>query len=118
MVALFLLTYALLTGGRPPIMRAAVVVGVICLAVYLRRPTLSANSLALAWIVVALLNPTDLFSTGCQLSFLAVIVLYWGTNQWFYVEQDPLQRLIAESRPAWLQAFRGLGKRVLQIYAV
>src|SRR5436190_6468772 len=118
MVGLFLLSYALLTGGRPPIMRAAVIMGVLCLAVYLRRPTLSANSLALAWIVVALLNPTDLFSTGCQLSFLAVAVLYWGTSRWFYVEQDPLQRLIAESRPAWLQALRGLGKRVLQIYAV
>src|SRR5262249_28151980 len=117
-VGLFLLSYALMTGGRPPVMRAAVIMGVFCLAVYLRRPTLSANSLALAWIVVALMNPTDLFTTGCQLSFLAVTILYWGTSRWFYMEQDPLQRLIAESRPAWLQALHWIGKRLLQIYAV
>jgi competence protein ComEC len=118
MVGLFLLSYALLTGGRPPAMRAAVIMGVLCLAVYLRRPTLSANSLALAWIVVAMLNPTDLFSTGCQLSFLAVAILYWGASRWFSGEQDPLQRLIAESRPAWLQALRWVGKRILETYAI
>jgi competence protein ComEC len=118
MVGLFLLSYALLTGGRPPVMRAAVIMGVFCLAVYLRRPTLSANSLALAWIVVALLNPTGLFTTGCQLSFLAVAILYWGTSRWLYVEQDPLQRLIAENRPPWLQALRWIGKRILEAYAI
>jgi competence protein ComEC len=117
-VGLFLLSYALLTGGRPPVMRAAVIMGVLCLAVYLRRPTLSANSLALAWIVVALLNPTDLFSPGCQLSFLAVAILYWGIRFWLRREPDPLQRLIEESRPPWLQALRWIGKRVVQAYAI
>jgi competence protein ComEC len=118
LVGLFLLSYALLTGGRPPVMRAAVIMGVFCLAIYLRRPVLSANSLALAWIVIALLNPTDLFSIGCQLSFLAVVILYWGTSQWFCAEQDPLQRLVEESRPAWLQGLRWIGRRVLQMYAI
>jgi competence protein ComEC len=117
-VGLFLLSYALMTGGRPPVMRAAVIMGVFCLAVYLRRPILSANSLALAWIVVALLNATDLFTTGCQLSFLAVIILHWGISRWFREDPDPLQRLIAESRPAWLQAIHWIGKRVLRIYAI
>src|SRR5262249_20703497 len=55
-VALFLLAYALLTGGRPPVMRSAVMVCVMCIGLSLRRPILPANSFALAWIVVALLN--------------------------------------------------------------
>jgi competence protein ComEC len=79
---------------------------------------LSANSFGLAWIVVALLNPTDLFTVGCQLSFLAVAVLYWGTSQWFHRNPDPLERLIEESRPAWLRVIRWFGKRILQTYAI
>jgi competence protein ComEC len=117
-VGFFLLGYALMTGGRPPAMRAAVIMGVCCLAVYFRRPILSANSLALAWIVVALINPTDLFSVGCQLSFLAVIILYWGTSRWFFRSQDPLERLIEESRPTWLRILRRMGARILQFYAI
>ena len=38
------------------------------------------NSFALAWIIVAALNPADMFNTGCQLSFLSVAVLYWGAS--------------------------------------
>src|SRR5262249_43195668 len=102
-VALFLLTYALLTGGRPPVMRSAVTVCVVCGGLILRRPVLPANSFALAWIVVALLNPTDLFNAGCQLSFLSVAVLCWGAGRWFREtsETDPLQRLIDETQPTW-----------------
>ncbi len=118
LVGLFLLGYALMTGGRPPAMRAAVIMGVCCLAVYFRRPILSANSLALAWIVIAMLNPTDMFSTGCQLSFLAVAILHWGTRRWFHGNLDPLERLIEESRPTWLRATRWLGKRILESYAI
>jgi competence protein ComEC len=117
-VGLFLLGYAIMTGGRPPAMRAAVIMGACCLAVYFRRPILSANSLALAWIVVALLNPTDIFSIGCQLSFLAVAILHWGTSRWFQGNPDPLQRLIEESRPPWLRACRWVGKRILESYAI
>lgn len=118
LVGFFLLSYALMTGGRPSAMRAAVIMAVCCLAVYFRRPILSANSLALAWIVVALLNPADLFTVGCQLSFLAVAILYWGTSRWFHGKPDPLERLIEESRPTWLRAFRWVGKRVLVSYAI
>src|ERR1700687_135197 len=99
-------------------MRASIIMAVCCLAVYLRRPILSANSLALAWIVVALHNPADLFSVGCQLSFLAVAILYWGTSRWFNSKPDPLMRLIEESRPTWLRALRWTGKRVFEFYAI
>jgi competence protein ComEC len=91
LVAGFLLFYALLTGGRPPIMRSAVAVCVACGGLILRRPSLPANSFALAWLVVALLSPTDVFNTGCQLSFLAVAVLYWGASRW--VSADPLRHI-------------------------
>ena len=78
-VALVVLSYALLTGGRPPALRSAVAVCAVCGGLILRRRVLPANLFALSWIAVALVNPTDLFSAGCLLSFLAVAVLTWGT---------------------------------------
>jgi competence protein ComEC len=118
LVALFLLTYALLTGGRPPAMRAAVMVCACCIAIYLRRPVLSANTLALAWIIVALINPTDLFTAGCQLTFLSVAILYWGSSSWFRREPDPLAQLVEETRPPWQRILLRIGRFIAFNYAI
>jgi competence protein ComEC len=115
-VALLVFGYALLTGPGMPILRGAVAVGVLCGGILLRRPVLFANALALAWLVIALLNPADLFTLGCRLSFLAVAVLHWGPGGWFRPGADPLARLIEESRPAWQRALLGLGRLVWQSY--
>ncbi len=118
LVGLFLLAYALMAGGRPPVLRSAVMVCVFCGGILLRRPVLLANAFALAWIVVLALNPADIFNTGCQLSFLTVAVLYWGTSRWFSRETDPLQQVLDESRPGWERGLRWLGREVLVSYAV
>jgi competence protein ComEC len=118
LVAFFLLGYALLAGGRPPVMRSAVTVCACCGGIILRRPALTANSFALAWLTVAALNPTDLFSAGCQLSFLAVAVLYWGTGRWLRSTPDPLERLVEESRPAWQRGLRWTGRAVGTSYLI
>jgi competence protein ComEC len=115
-VAVLVLGYALLTGPGMPILRGAVVVCVLCGGIVLRRPALFANALALAWLVVGLLNPTDLFTLGCQLSFLAVAVLHWGTGGWFRRRLDPLERLIEESRPTWQRGLFGLGRLLWKSY--
>src|SRR5262249_15715630 len=82
-----------------------------CGALVLRRPVMVANVFALAWIVVLLVNPTDLVSPGCQLSFLATAVLYWGTSR-FRREEDPLERLVGESRPLWQRLLFQLGRLI------
>jgi competence protein ComEC len=117
-VGLFLLAYALLAGGRPPVLRSAVMVCAACGGMILRRPVLTANSFALSWIVVAILNPTDIFIAGCQLSFLAVAVLYWGTSRLLQAQKDPLKKLIEESLPVWRQWLLALGRYVGQAYLV
>ncbi|MCE9531019.1 MAG: ComEC family competence protein, partial [Planctomycetes bacterium] len=107
-VAGFMLAYALLTGGRPSAMRAAVMVGIFCAGIIFRRPALPANTFAFAWLVVLALNPTDLFTAGFQLSFLCVAVLIWGMPRWFpHREPTPLEQLIDESRAPWVRAVRG-----------
>jgi competence protein ComEC len=118
LVAAVIVLYALLTGGRPPVLRATVTVVACCVGLYLRRPALSANTLALAWIVVALCNPANVFHIGCQLSFLAVAVLYWGCGRWFSRTPDPLELLIEESRPPWERRLRRFGRKLALTYAV
>lgn len=67
--------YVLVSGGRPPAMRAGIIVTIATAAYLLNRRHSHINSLAAAGIFVLLLNPTALFSTGTQLSFLAVATL-------------------------------------------
>lgn len=117
-IALFLLAYALLAGGRPPVMRSAVMVCVFCGGMLLRRPVLLANAFALAWLVVLALNPTDVFNTGCQLSFLIVAVLYWGLSRWPERSDDPLEQLLDESRPDWERGLRWAARQLAIAYAV
>lgn len=118
MVAIFLLTYALLAGGRPPILRAAITVAAICGAIILRRPALSANYFALAWLVIAAVNPTEIFTAGCELSFLAVAVLYWGSGRWLRSRPDALADIVEETRPAWLRIARRVARAIAIAYAL
>jgi competence protein ComEC len=119
-VALLLLGYALLAGGRPPVLRAAAMVCAFCGGMILRRPSSPLNDFALGWLIVAVLNPVDMFGIGCQLSFLCLAVLYWGMPaplrwQWFQ-EPDPLNRLIDDARPGWLKSLRRLGWWIVRPY--
>jgi competence protein ComEC len=118
LVALFLLSYALLSGGRPPAMRSAAAACALCGSFMLRKPLLPANCLALAWIFVLVLDPSDVFDAGCQLSFLAVAVLIWGPRLGGKDQADPLDRLAEENRPVWQRFVRWLLGRILLAYAV
>lgn len=101
-IALALLTYALLTGGRAPVMRAAWVMGAMSAGAMLGRPLLPRQALALGWLGVLIANPSDAFRIGCQLSFLAVLTLQAIVAPLIAPrEEDPLDTLIRESRP-WL----------------
>jgi competence protein ComEC len=118
-IAIFLLGYALMTGFRPPVQRAAVVAGVGCLSVLMRRMSLPANTFALSWLVVVALSPTDPFGMGCQLAFVQVAVLHWGISRWFETgEVDPMDRLIDESRGATVRFLRGLARAVGRAYLI
>ncbi|HWY88178.1 MAG TPA: ComEC/Rec2 family competence protein, partial [Gemmataceae bacterium] len=131
LIAIFLVLYAVMSGGRPPVMRAAWAMAAYCGAVWLGRQALPANTLALAWILVIFANPSDIFSLGCQLSFLAVAMLFWGTKAsalssaflvalpWSKPPLDPeLQRLIDESRPLLIANLIRLKRWVVEFYVV
>ncbi|GIW78572.1 MAG: competence protein ComEC [Gemmatales bacterium] len=107
-IGLVVMGYAFLTGGRPPALRAAVIVCVYCGGIVLRRPALTANSLALAWLVVLALNPTEIFHAGCLLSFLAVAVLYFGIRDWQrrlqYDDRNDPALIVSTPASNWVRA--------------
>jgi competence protein ComEC len=75
------LGYTILTDCNPPVIRATVMVCLYSAARFFwRRPPLP-NCLALSAIAILLWNPTDLFNTGTQLSFLAVLGIVWACGR-------------------------------------
>lgn len=101
-LALLLLTigYVLLVDARPPIIRAAILVGTLCAGIILYRRHVFWNALTLAWIGVVLYNPVEPFQAGTQLSFVAVATLGWlASVQQQYRTTDPLKKLIEQTRP-------------------
>ena len=74
-ILLFCLFYTFLTGARPPVIRAAVLVGVFLVSIWLRRMSQPINTLSIAALILILINPGNVLNTGVQLSFLAVTTL-------------------------------------------
>lgn len=70
------IAYAFLTGGNPPVVRAAVIMCIYLGGLLFLRPMQPLNTLAGAAIVVLILDPTELFRAGTQLSFLCVLALH------------------------------------------
>ena len=99
-VAIVLL-YAWLVEFRPPVLRATVLISVICLCKGIGRQSFSFNTLSAAGLVVLSINPTDVFNGGAQLSFLAVAGLIYF-QKWLTRDptSDPIERLIEQTR-AW-----------------
>ncbi|MEM6363499.1 MAG: ComEC/Rec2 family competence protein, partial [Planctomycetota bacterium] len=73
--------YVALTGGRPPVIRAAVLIATLLLAWWVGRVNQPVNSLSLAAIVLAWLMPGEVFSIGILLSFVAVATLLTTSPQ-------------------------------------
>lgn len=103
--------YSLLAGMQPSVLRSAILVVAFGAAIILGRTPRPANTLALAWLAVLAVNPTDIADAGCQFSFLSVAVLWWGVSAWFaQPEPDPLQKLVEASRPAWERCVRSTAR--------
>ncbi len=64
------------------------------------------------------LNPCELFLAGTQLSFLCVAVLVWLHEHRFGIATvDPLDRLIARTRPWPDRLARHIGRYALRMTA-
>jgi len=79
MTIFLVIGYAFLTGGRPSVVRATIMVTVILGGFIAEREADSLNTLSLAAMVILLFNPLNLFDIGFQLSFICVgsIILFY-----------------------------------------
>lgn len=88
--------YAVVTAGRPPVVRAAVLVTIAALGRPWYRQVTPSNVLAIALLLILAWNPGSLFDIGAQLSFLAVAGIIWS-GTWPSAEDrigSPVQHLI------------------------
>ena len=109
---LFVFFYAWLVEFRPPVCRAAILIVLFCAGRLLGEKNFSFNLLAIAGVIVLLLNPSDLFGLGPQLSFLAVATLTFGRDWVFWPPpRDPIQRLIASTRPWHVRCLNSIGRK-------
>ena len=109
----FVIFYAWLVEFRPPVTRASILIVLFCFGKMIGERGNAINLLATAALIVLVINPTDLFSIGPQLSFLAVTTLVLG-HRWIFgqPETDPLKRLITNTRPWPVRMLTGFGRSV------
>lgn len=72
-VACFL--FAAVTGGQPPVLRAAILVATVLTSLLVNRRQWPLNTLAFAALILMVLNPTNVTQIGVQLSFVSVATL-------------------------------------------
>ncbi|MGX1100410.1 ComEC/Rec2 family competence protein [Amorphus sp. MBR-141] len=101
------LVYLILSGGAVATIRAFVMAAVALLAVLVDRPALTLRSVAVAALVVMILDPAAVLSPGFQMSFAAVIALV-AAYEW----QATRERSGGGDRNA------GHGRRVLRTAAL
>jgi len=70
-----LLFFMIITGVPPSVFRATVMALVIIVAFLTNRSTNIFNSLAIAALIILIINPDEIYSPGFQLSFSAVIAI-------------------------------------------
>ncbi|MDR3199376.1 MAG: ComEC/Rec2 family competence protein [Planctomycetaceae bacterium] len=71
------IAYLFLTDLQTPAIRSTVLICVISMSVFLNRRSFGVNTLCATALVVLLLNPTELFQFGAQLSFFATGAFFW-----------------------------------------
>ncbi|MBL8888366.1 MAG: DNA internalization-related competence protein ComEC/Rec2 [Planctomycetaceae bacterium] len=113
---LMVLFYAWLVEFRPPIVRAAVLTTIMCVATLIGRRALSFNSLAVALVVVFAIQPHQIAEAGTQLSFLAVAGIVVFAQHRARVVPSPLQEL-RESRYTTIERVGwGVVRAVREVY--
>ena len=75
-------SYLVLSGAPPPAQRAAITASVAFAAILLDRPAITMHALALAAMVVLILQPEAIVTPGFQMSFAATAALVALSEGW------------------------------------
>jgi competence protein ComEC len=69
--------FMLMTGMGPSIVRASIMSQVMLTGHILGRSKNIFNTISFSWLVLMLIDPNNMFSLGCQLSFMATVSLIY-----------------------------------------
>ena len=86
--------FAFIVGMPPSVIRSAVMLSVYALVSIINRKSISFNTLALAAIMILVINPLSLWDIGFQMSFMAVagiFTLYKPVYMWLH----PYNRILS-----------------------
>ena len=72
---IILISYAAICNFSPSVSRAVIMISLVLISKMLNRKTDLLNILSLSLILITAINPNQLFSTGLQMSFAAVLTL-------------------------------------------
>jgi competence protein ComEC len=113
-VAIATVTYMMMVGLMPSVVRSAAMTVTGCLAGLVDRTNRPANTLSAAALLTLGLNPAHLFDVGCQLSFIAIAAIIWGSGPavaWLESRRgdDPLTVLERRFEPGWRRWVRKPG---------
>ena len=81
--------YVLLAGMRISTVRAGIMIGALLVAMAIDRARDAASAIALAAIAILLVDPAALFGASFQLSFAAVIGIFFVLWRWSAARRDP-----------------------------
>ncbi|MDY6903585.1 MAG: DNA internalization-related competence protein ComEC/Rec2 [Thermodesulfobacteriota bacterium] len=91
--------YGLIAGMSPATQRAVIMVSVFLIAIVIERDHSLMNTLALAALVILIVDPPALFSVSFQLSFAAVFFIIYGMTA--------VQGMIVGLKNRWIRAATG-----------
>ncbi|WP_291840928.1 ComEC/Rec2 family competence protein, partial [Brevundimonas sp.] len=100
-------TYLVVSGAPPPAERAAVTASIAFLAVLLDRQAITMHALAVAALVVLLLQPEAIVTPGFQMSFAATAALVALVEAWPHRPREistPWPILMVQRTGAWVGA--------------
>jgi competence protein ComEC len=116
-VAAAVLAFVLMTELEPPVLRAAILLWVLCVGWFVGREAFGVNSLAAAVLLVLAARPGDLFTTSFQLSFVAVLGMMFLARRIEYLlfgRLEVIQRLRHPRRGTGFW-YRGLLRGALMV---
>jgi len=106
-VITLLIGYAFFTGGRPSVVRAAIMLAVLLASFIVEREPDMVNTLCLAAFLILAYNPFNLFDIGFQLSFVCVFSIVYTNGVLNRLAGPRRQPPIGGTRLGLAQRLRG-----------
>jgi len=92
-IIILLWIYAFITGMSPAVVRAAIILSLVCAGKAIGRKGFSYNTLSLSAFAILLVNPLTFFDVGFQMSYTSVFAILFFMPQ-FYKIFNPVNRWV------------------------